>query len=37
MFGEKGKETADPTVIRTTYSVAPEKYNVDPYREMAEE
>lgn len=37
MFGEKGKETADPTIIRTTYSVAPEKYNVDPYRELAEE
>jgi hypothetical protein len=37
MFGEKGKDTADSTIIRQTYSVAPEKYNVDPYREMAEE
>lgn len=37
MFGEKGKDTADPNLIRPTYSVAPEKYTIDPYREMAEE
>ena len=34
MFGEKGKTVADPTVNRSTYSVAPTKYNVDPYREI---
>lgn len=37
MFGEKGKDTADPNLIRPTYSVAPEKYTIDPYREMSEE
>ncbi len=37
MFGEKGKEIADPTIKRATYSVAPTHYNVDPYREIAEE
>lgn len=34
MFGEKGKTVADPTISRSTYSVAPTKYNVDPYREI---
>lgn len=37
MFGEKGKETADATIIKPTYSIAPEKYTVDPYRELSEE
>lgn len=37
MFGEKGKEAVTPTLRPATYSVAPNKYNVDPYREMAEE
>ena len=36
MFGEKGKEVADPTITHATYSVAPTRYNVDPYREIAE-
>lgn len=36
MFGEKGKDVADPTTIRPTYSIAPTKYNVDPYREITE-
>jgi hypothetical protein len=35
MFGEKGKATADPT-IKTTYSVPPTRYTVDPYREVDE-
>lgn len=34
MFGEKGKSVADPDISRPTYSVAPTKYNVDPYREI---
>lgn len=34
MFGEKGKTTADPSISRPTYSIAPTKYNVDPYREI---
>lgn len=34
MFGEKGRTIADPTINRATYSVAPTKYNVDPYREV---
>jgi hypothetical protein len=37
MFGEKGKEVADPMVQVATYSVAPTDYNVDPYREIAED
>lgn len=37
MFGEKGKEAVTPTLRPATYSVAPKEYNVDPYREMAEE
>ncbi len=37
MFGEEGKETA-PAVLKTaTYSVAPTHYNLDPYREVAED
>jgi hypothetical protein len=35
MFGEKGKDIADPT-IKTTYSVPPTRYTVDPYREIDE-
>lgn len=35
MFGEKGKAVADPT-IKTTYSVPPTRYTVDPYREVDE-
>ena len=34
MFGEKGKTVADSSVIKTTYSVPPTKYTVDPYREV---
>ncbi len=37
MFGEKGKEIADPNINRATYSVAPTRYNVDPYRETSAE
>ena len=37
MFGEKGKSVADPRINKATYSVAPTKYNVDPYREISEE
>jgi hypothetical protein len=33
MFGEQGKAVADPT-IKTTYSVPPTRYTVDPYREV---
>ena len=36
MFGEKGKEVADTTISKTTYSVPPTKYNVDPYKEVTE-
>ncbi len=35
MFGEKGKDIADPT-IKTTYSIPPTRYTVDPYREIDE-
>jgi hypothetical protein len=35
MFGEKGKAVADAT-IKTTYSVPPTRYTVDPYREIDE-
>jgi len=35
MFGEKGKDVADPT-IKTTYSIPPTRYSVDPYREVDE-
>lgn len=34
MFGEKGKATADSTVNKTTYSVPPTRYTLDPYREV---
>ncbi len=34
MFGEKGKATADSTINKTTYSVPPTRYTVDPYREI---
>ena len=37
MFGEKGGETAEPESKPASYSKAPTKYNVDPYREMAGE
>lgn len=35
MFGEKGKTVADST-IKTTYSIPPTRYTVDPYREVDE-
>jgi hypothetical protein len=34
LFGEKGKETADPTIPKATFSIPPTRYNVDPYREV---
>jgi hypothetical protein len=37
MFGEKGTTVADPRLQVATYSGAPTEYNVDPYRETAEE
>lgn len=37
MFGEKGKEVVLPKAKTATYSVAPTQYNVDPYRETAED
>mgnify|MGYP006914134788 CR=1 FL=1 len=37
MFGEKGKEVVTPTLRPATYSVSPKEYNIDPYRELAEE
>lgn len=37
MFGEKGKTVAEATINRATYSVPPTEYNVDPYREIADE
>lgn len=37
MFGEKGEEAVEPTLGPATYSRAPTKYNVDPYREVAGE
>lgn len=37
MFGEQGKSVA-PAILKTaTYSVAPTRYNLDPYREVAED
>lgn len=36
MFGEKGKEVAETVVKPATYSVAPVRYNVDPYKEVVE-
>lgn len=35
MFGEKGKEVAVPILRTATYSTAPTRYNVDPYRESS--
>lgn len=37
VLGEKGSDTADIKQQTATYSAAPTKYNVDPYREIAEE
>lgn len=37
MFGEKGGETVEPELKSATYSKAPTKYNVDPYREISDE
>lgn len=37
MFGDKGRTTAPAEARAATYSKAPTKYNVDPYRETAEE
>ncbi len=36
LLGEKGSGTADAKIQPATYSAAPTKYNVDPYREIAE-
>jgi hypothetical protein len=37
MFGEEGKSTVEATLKTATYSVAPTRYNLDPYREISEE
>lgn len=37
MFGEKGDDEVRPELQQATYSKAPTKYNVDPYRETADE
>lgn len=37
MFGAQGKEVAEAVQKTATYSVAPTRYNLDPYREVAEE
>lgn len=37
MFGEEGKTTAPAVQKTATYSVAPTRYNLDPYREVPEE
>lgn len=37
MFGEKGKTAVAPVARVATYSVAPTRYNLDPYREVVEE
>lgn len=37
MFGEQGKDTAIPVQKTATYSVPPTHYNLDPYREVAED
>lgn len=37
MFGEQGKATVPAVQKTATYSVAPTKYNLDPYREVVEE
>ncbi|MFA5132269.1 MAG: hypothetical protein WC444_03005 [Candidatus Paceibacterota bacterium] len=36
MFGDQGVTTAKPKLQAATYSTAPTKYNVDPYREISE-
>ena len=36
MFGDKGKTTAQASAKTATYSVAPTRYNIDPYREMSD-
>ncbi len=36
MFGEKGEDVAKAQTKSATYSTAPTKYNVDPYRETGE-
>lgn len=36
MFGEKGNTVAKASLQSATYSTAPTKYNVDPYREIGE-
>lgn len=37
MFGEKGRDVADSSIVHATYSIAPTHYNVDPYKEIVEE
>jgi hypothetical protein len=37
IFGEKGKKVVDAVAKSATYSKAPTRYNVDPYREVSEE
>lgn len=34
LFGEKGRETADTSINKATFSIPPTRYNVDPYREV---
>ena len=36
MFGEEGNTVAKASTKSATYSTAPTKYNVDPYREIGE-
>lgn len=35
MFGERGADVVTATLRPATYSVAPKRYNVDPYRELS--
>jgi hypothetical protein len=37
MFGEKGKEPVAAVLGPATYSIAPQEYNIDPYREISGE
>lgn len=37
MFGEEGKKAVAPVAKTATYSVAPTRYNLDPYREVTED
>ena len=37
MFGSQGKDTASAVAKTATYSAPPTKYNLDPYREVAED